>query len=242
MKHVSQEQLVMLYYGEEGAAGYREHLAGCENCRAAYAALEAALGEIELPVPERGADYGSEVWHRLRPELVTIQPRRSFWQMLVPPRRWMAAAAMAVLVLGAFFAGRFWPGASSRRPIAPQVRERILLVAVGDHLERSQMVLLELVNATPLDGGVDISAEQKRAEDLILSNRLYRQTAARSGDPGMATVLDDLERVLVEIANSPARLSSGEFEDLRRRVEAQGLLFKVRVIDSQLQRETNRTS
>ncbi|HVX65032.1 MAG TPA: hypothetical protein VHA11_00445, partial [Bryobacteraceae bacterium] len=104
------------------------------------------------------------------------------------------------------------------------------------------MVLLELVNATPQDGGVDISGEQKRAEDLILSNRLYRQTAARAGDPGVATVLDDLERVLIEIANSPARLSSEEFEDLRHRVEAQGLLFKVRVIDSQLQRQTRRIS
>jgi len=245
MKHVNQEQLVMLYYGEEETAEVREHIAACESCKAAYQALEASLQEVELPVPERGSEYGAEVWRRLRPELGVPQRRHSFWQTMLPPRRWAVAAATAVLVVCAFVAGRFWPwetGGKAPRPIAAQVRERVLLVAVGDHLDRSQMVLLELVNATPAEHGVDISAEQKRAGDLILSNRLYRQTAARSGDPGVANVLDDLERVLLEIAHSPSRLSTNEFEDLRRRVEAQGLLFRVRVIDSQLQRETRRTS
>jgi len=178
-------------------------------------------------------------------ELPPRAPRRSLWGTLWMPRPWAVAAAMVVLLVAAFVAGRFWPWGQTRvaaRPIPAQVRERILFVAVGEHLDRSQMVLLELANARPQDDHVDISEERHRAQDLIDSNRLYRQTALRSGDPGVATVLDELERVLLEVAHSPSHLSTQEFEELRRRVEAQGILFKVRVIDSQLQQDERKKS
>ena len=113
------------------------------------------------------------------------------------------------------------------------MRERILLVAVGEHLERSQMVLIELKNATG-NGSVDISAERDWAQELVPANRLYRQAAQRAGEPGVASVLDDLERVLVEIATSPDRLENTGLEELRQRIEAQGILFKVRVVGSQM--------
>jgi hypothetical protein len=45
--------------------------------------------------------------------------------------------------------------------------------------------------------------------------------------------LDDLERVLLEIAHSPNEVSSGQLDDLRQQIESRGLLFKVRVMGSQ---------
>jgi hypothetical protein len=117
------------------------------------------------------------------------------------------------------------------------VRERILLVAVGDHLERSKIALIELVNS---QGGptVDISEEQERARDLVTENRLYRQAALTTGEPGVASVLDDLGRVLVEIANSPTTMTGDEFNQVRKRIEQQGIIFKVRVFgDSVRERE-----
>ncbi len=236
MKHMDDAQLAALYYGEE-RSGEREHLASCESCRDAYAETEAVLGEVSLPVPERGEQYGAEVWRRLQQRLAPAPARQWPW------RAWVAAAAMATLIIAAFLAGRFWrPPQIAAGPIPAQVRERILLVAVGDHLERSQMVLLELMNAKPEAGQVDIAEEQELAGGLITSNRLYRQTAARAGDPGVAALLDELERVLLEVAHSPARLPAQEFEALRRRVEAQGIVFKVRVIGSRLQQEERKRS
>jgi hypothetical protein len=81
---------------------------------------------------------------------------------------------------------------------------------------------------------VDISDERARAEELLDDNRLYRQTAHTTGDTGVASVLDDLERVLIEIAHSPAELSSDQWEQLRQEIRDRGLLFKVRVIGSQV--------
>ena len=137
----------------------------------------------------------------------------------------------------AFFAGRFYPQGTAPGPtqmvrgVDPKAGERIMLVAVGDYLERSQMVLFELVNASP-KGAMDISAEQERAEDLVSESRLYRQTALRTGDTAVANVLDDLSRVLLEIAHAPSRMTPEDLQNLRQRLEAEGILFKIRVLGS----------
>ena len=249
VKHPSEEELILYHYAEAGGPQQTvlaEHLAGCESCRARCQRLEAVLAMADkLEPPVLSEDFEKKVWQRLAPQLESVAPE-PFWQRLFGGfglTRVLAPAgavlAIVALLVGAFFAGRFWPGrpgivpAVALQPVSAQSRDRILLVAVGDHLERSQMVLVELVNTNP-QRIVDISAERQRAEDLVAANRLYRLTAERAGEKGVANLLDELERTLIEIAHSPSKLSSPEFKDLRHRVEAQGILFKVRVVDSQV--------
>jgi hypothetical protein len=212
----------------------RQHLDACEACRGQYANLQRVLNIVDAaPVPERAANYGTQVWRKLEPKLGRGTLRASWLAPIRwPMRHWAAIAAVAALVVTAFLAGRYYPKPQpSPQMAAGQVRERILLVAVGDHLERSQMVLVELVNARP-GQALDISSEQERAGDLVAENRLYRQTAARTGDTSLAGVLDELEPVLLEIAHGPARLTPEEVDKLRRRIEGDGILFKVRVVGS----------
>ena len=239
MNHLTEEQFVLYYYGEgDGSPAVRDHLDGCEACRAEYASLQRVLNVVDsAPVPERDANYGSQVWGRLQPSLGSKWGRPfglSWWPARFwPARHWAAAALVAMLVVAAFLAGRYYPKAQTgaQTANAGQVRERILLVAVGDHLERSQTVLLELVNAQP-GQSLDVASERERAGDLVAENRLYRQTAARTGDTRVASVLDDLEPVLLEIAHGPDRLTPEEVENLRQRIEGAGILFKVRVVGS----------
>ena len=87
---------------------------------------------------------------------------------------------MAALLIAAFLAGRVSQRQQAVAGLSGPVRERIMLVAVGEHLEQSQMILVELMNSEP-KGPVDISEEQLRAQDLIGENRLYRQAALKSG-------------------------------------------------------------
>ena len=115
------------------------------------------------------------------------------------------------------------------------VRERVLLIAVGDHLERSQMVLVELAHAETR-GELDISAERQLADDLVASNRLYRQTAQQMGQTNVAGMLDELERVLVEVARGPSTVSMQQLADIQQRIESQGILFKVKVIGSDIRK------
>ena len=233
MSHLTEEQLVLHYYGEEGETLETErHLEACGECRALYGSLQHALNLMDaMPAPERGPDYGAEIWRRLSPQL----PARRWWQSGSLPwlRGAFAGAALAVLLAVAFWAGRFYPG----RPAAPQIagdaqlRERILLVAVGDYLDRSQMVLVELAN-TDARGSLDISLEQERARELVSETRLYRQTAVTTGNASVTGILDELEHVLLDIARGPSRLSPGELEELRARLAAEGILFKIRVVSS----------
>lgn len=239
MNHLSEEQLILFHYQEADETRNRnemeQHLSGCELCRSRLADLKRELALFgDAPVPERPENYGEQVWLRLRPRLMA-RPG-SMWGSFFAPRGWVAAGALAALIVGAFLAGRYWQirQAPQAAPISAQARERILLLAVGNHLERSQMVLVELVNADG-KGLVDIGPERRTARDLVEANRLYRQTAAHDGEVGMASVLDDLERVLIEVANSPSQISSAQLDSIQHRIEAKGILFKIRVVGTQVQ-------
>jgi hypothetical protein len=240
MNHLSEEQLILHYYGEEGETLAAErHLEECEGCRELYGSLQRVLNVVDsLPVPQRGAEYGAQVWNRLESRLPV---RRRLWTLPSPWRWAVAGTAMAGLLVAAFLAGRFYPPPQTKRLVQmaaadPQAGERILLVAVGDYLERSQMVLVELANANP-NLPLDISSEQERAAGLVSESRLYRQTAAHTGNSAVASVLDDLDRVLLEISHAPSHISPGDLEKLRQRLEAEGILFKIRVLGSNVRNQ-----
>jgi hypothetical protein len=240
MKHMTEEELIA--YREGVAAEHAviaQHLAACEECRAELERIEAVLAALDtLPVPNPGDDYGRHVWQQIAPRLPE-RPAR-WWQAWLEPRRLAAMGAVAALLIAAFIAGRM----SRRNPTGPdvatkeQIRERVLVVAVGEHLGRSEMMLVELSNAEPFGPAqkrVDISSEQHRAEDLLEENRLYRQTALKEGDANLASVLDDLERVLLDVAHSPEEVTPAQLEKIRQKIEARGILFKVRVVGRELQ-------
>ena len=119
-------------------------------------------------------------------------------------------------------------------------RDRVLLLVVGDHLDSSERVLLELSNADP-HKPLDVSSARDRAGELVASNRLYRQTASKDGEKQIAAVLSDLEPLLVELSHSTGTMSAEEVSSLQKRIDGKGLLFKVRVIGAQVTgREANR--
>jgi len=240
MRHPSEDDLVLYHYRESGRAGEIEaHLGTCESCRSSYRALTSVLAAVEsAPVAEPDGAFEARMWHRLEPRLADAAGPG--WPAIFRPSRLAFAGAVAALVVAAFLVGRRYPAAPATPAPAPPTeaaashepaRERILLVAVGDHLERSQIALVELVNSQARDE-MDISSEQRRARDLVAANRLYRQAATREGETAVASVLDDLERVLLEVAHSPSKLSSTEFDEVRQRIESQGIIFKVRVVES----------
>ena len=244
--HLNEDELVLHYYGEMSAgddARAAAHVRQCGACHASYTKLQRVLATVEAaPGPEIADGFERTVWARLQPELSHQRPGWTSWFVFSPARlAW--AAAIVVLVAGAFFAGRVSqrdaPAPATQSATAEAVREGVLLVDLSDHLDRSQMMLVELVS-TGGDGEVDISAERARAEELVSDNRLYRQTAEATGNMALATVLDELERVLVELSASPDALSANDLERVRQQIESRGLLFKVRVLSSEI-RERRKT-
>ena len=243
MNHATQEELFAYRDGEaKGREAMAAHLKECAECQAELARLEEVFAALDaMPVPDPGEDYGARVWRQIAPRLP--ERRARWWEALYAPRHLAVASAMAALVLAAFYYGK-WVGHDTNGGSGPvvaaasaeKVRERVLIVAVGDHLGKSEMVLVELSNAQPENGKklINISAEQKRAENLVEENRLYRQTALEGGDKAMASTLDELERVLMDVANSPAEVTPAQFESIQKRIAQQGILLKVRVVRQEL--------
>ena len=248
-QHLTEEELILHYYGETAPGSEQQaatHLEACTLCHGEYTRLQrvlAAVDEAAVATIEPPPSFERTVWARLEPNLG--RPRRGWMSWLVmSPAPLALAAAVVVLVVGAFFAGRaLSPAPPSDRPgaaaAADQLSERILLADLGAHLDRSQMALVELVSVDE-NASMDISGDRSRAEQLIADSRLYRQTAEQTGDVAISELLDEIERVLTEVAASPERGSSRDLADVRRRIESRDLLFKVRVVASAI-RERQKT-
>jgi anti-sigma-K factor RskA len=229
------------------------HLETCADCALVVAEFQQVVREASTLGPlEPPPHVWTAIQARLESPESKVQSPQSNHQ---PPTtnqlpRWAWAMATAALVVMAFFTGRFvnqreQQTASQQQTAATAVRasadnsvvrERVLLIAVGDHLERSQMVLVELAHAETT-GELDISAERQLADDLLASNRLYRQTAQQVGQANVAGVLDELERVLVELARGPSTVSMQQLADIQQRIESQGILFKVKVMGSNIRQQ-----
>jgi len=238
--HLTDDDLVLHYYGEEVPRA-ESHLAACGACQANFTRLQRVMAFIDsAPAVEAPDGFERIAWARLQPALGAPQRGWVSW-FVFSPARLAFAAGVLVLVGASFMAGRWWPptmpaagGPAPQIQTDAQVRERILLVDLGEHFDRSQRVLTELASADDTAGSVDISLEQSRAEQLVAANRLYRQTATTTGDAAIVAVLDDLERVLVDIAASPTTMTQEELDAVKRRIESKELLFKVRVMASQV--------
>lgn len=248
LMHPTEDDLILHYYGEDETSGFGvagdsmsearidAHLTSCAGCREAFEGLRRVMETIDAAqVPEPAADFERSVWARLAPELNPIGasherlPRFNFWRTL------SFAGGLAAVIVGILL----WQFDITlmRTAVdegltadAESHRERVLLTAVSDHIEQSQLVLVELANAEPRGDDLDISLERTTADDLVSAGRLYRETARQTGDVQLASLLDELELVLVEIARGPKALSADELEGIRALIEEQELIFKLRVL------------
>jgi hypothetical protein len=118
--------------------------------------------------------------------------------------------------------------------ISEKARERILLMALSDHLDRSQILLTELLHADPETAA--LSGERDRARELLGENRLLRQSALHMGDARDADLLDALERVLLDVANGGFASSSNGLQMIQQRIDNEALLFKVRITGTDARR------
>lgn len=219
MIHPDEETLVNAFY-EGPAADVKLHLEGCPDCQHLYLRIcetlaAATQAETQASIPERGPGYGAEVWARVLPQLPLQKPRAPWF------RWWLFAPASAALLAMVFAAGMLTEHKRSVATLPDRTNERVLYLTLSEHLDQAQVMLTELAHAAGPD-------QRQRARDLITQNRILRQRTLHAGDARDAALLDDLERVLVEAANSDAQSEAL----LRQRMEDGNLLFRVRISSS----------
>jgi hypothetical protein len=248
MKHVTDEEMIGQVYGEgENTAAVARHLADCRQCAESFAELQrdlAALDRVETPA--RDARYGERVWASIAPLLPVYRLEKQRWWSSGLVRGLGYAAACALLVSCAFYAGRMWEQKQLQQqpvaqvqPQAPQVKrsivQPIVVVVLDDHLDRSERFLVELKHAD-LDSAAMDSPMRDEARSLLASNRVCRKNAAEARDPELTTALDHLDRLLAQAANQPDGLNAQTIARLQDEMNADGVLFEVRVLRSRIAR------
>ena len=235
MKHLEEAELVEHYYEESANMGESErHLKACPACAKRYAELCRDLdGVATTTPPARREDYVEQIWQSIGASLQVYEKPKSSWMRYYRPLGW--ATACVLLVAVAFVAGRHWErkqGSTVAVAVDPQARQRVVIVFLGDHLDRSEHLLVELNHAD----GNDLSALPLRSEarELLASNRLVRQSAMQAGNLNVEASLDRLERLLMELSNEPDSLTEADLNRLKQEMNTDGLLFDIRVLRSRV--------
>lgn len=241
-KQITEDDLVLLYYGEHEDPTLAGRVANDAELSARFDALgrDLRMADAYQP-PERGADYGAEVWQRISPKLNADRAAdRSWltdtWARWSRPRFSLAGVfGFALVAVLAFTLGRNAGGPAMPSPgeipvaQAPGIdAQRLLTSSVADHLDQLDLVLTEFVNGPgtePLRAGW--------ATDLLVANRLYRQSAATRGDRRLAVFLADIEPLLIELAYGAQTASPTARQRMQDEVRDK-LLFRVRVMNNRL--------
>ena len=245
MKHITDDDLTLLFYGEHEAPGLAAMVAESVELSARFEALcsELKLADHFVP-PVRGEDYGAEVWQsissRLTPAQATTRNGLRSWIAGIGQPRFSLAGALSIALVAVL---AFMLGRQDSRPAdvdaagqnavlsslaAGMDPQRLMNTSVSGHLEQVNIVFTQFANAP--DSHV---AEGERVTGMLVANRIYRQAAKARGDERLAAFLAELEPLLIELAHEAYRNSPATRQRMQSEVR-NDLLLRVRLMNQQL--------
>lgn len=106
------------------------------------------------------------------------------------------------------------------------------------HLEQAEVLLRTFRNLRLSETGStsDVSYERQRARQLVYQNIMLRREADTSGDVQVATLLNTLEPILLDIANLRPKPRTEDVMAIRDRVERKSLVALLQINSSALAR------
>lgn len=260
MKHWTDEELVLYYYGEldeSSAQQLRDALASNVDLRTRVEAIEQFLDHTishDIPPPDR--HFNQRIMagiyrEHAKGDQTHATPLRSRWREAfnvgMRGLAWRKAFASSLLVVAVtasvFYLGR-WSAepdvisnpdytAQSADQFDTQTSQRVLYAGMRAHMEHSQRLLTRVSNADP-DLQHNSADRQQVIDELIGFNRLYRRLAEQAGDHPLAQVLEQNEALLIELNNVAPGSSSQTWRSLEQRVNQSDLVFKLKVANRRL--------
>jgi hypothetical protein len=243
--------MIEALYGELGPAdrrAFEDHLQSCPDCASEYSVMGATLRIMDQRRrPDPGREFWDGYWDRLEARLdneVTLHAARESLAAragrlfaLVPRWSYRAAAGAALILIGILI-GRavFPPSGSSSTGISEGARSAAVPVSndpvarARDYLERSQILLLGLVNYDP-------TTEDLSALDMPRKKALSRELAAQAADiqnslkdsreMRLRQLVGDLQVIMMQIANLGAGNDLDGVELVKAGVQTKGIFLKI---------------
>lgn len=120
----------------------------------------------------------------------------------------------------------------------PPVRSADAETMTALHFEKSETLLRAFRNFRLNEPGsaVEISYERTRAQQLVYQNMMLRREADARGDVQVASLLESLEPILLDISNLPDKPDKDAVRVIRERVERKNIVPLLRVNSTALAR------
>jgi hypothetical protein len=101
---------------------------------------------------------------------------------------------------------------------------------VSQYFRRSKTLLVGLANLQPdRDERLDFTAERRVSRDLIREARYLKQQPI---DPRSRELMNDLERIMIELKNIEEHADLPNVEIIRSGIREENLLFKIRMAEA----------
>ena len=106
------------------------------------------------------------------------------------------------------------------------------------HFEKAETLLRAFRNVRLDEPGTStqVAYERKRARQLVYQNMILRREADTAGDVEIASLLENLEPILLDIANLPDKPASEDVRVIRERVERKNIVALLQVNSAVLAR------
>lgn len=123
-------------------------------------------------------------------------------------------------------------------PSPERVRAADAETLTAIHFEKAETLLRAFRNVrlNERDTATEVAYERKRAQQLVYQNMILRREADTSGDVEIASLLESLEPILLDISNLPDNPDSDDVRAIRERVERKNIVALLQVNSAALAR------
>jgi hypothetical protein len=225
------------------------HLASCDRCSAEMDSLRSVIGLTSTHVSSASDTRPEEFWNgfaasverrielanspgrrpplRIREKIMaifTLRPRPVFLAGGA-----LAAAALAVIFLRIFSGGSPREEISSAAAIEP-ARAVPADYRMGDYLRKSKVLLVGIAHLDAEDDQpIDLTKESKVSQELLDDARYLKSQPL---DIRSAKLIDDLQKILISLANMKEQEGLPNVEMIRSGIHRENLLFKIRMAEA----------
>jgi hypothetical protein len=233
------------------AAATRAHADGCAACREELSALDAVLqlvaadplaqSEPDVPLPVLLARVEARIDARERARAAGSAQPTLAWRWVLRPLPAALAVGLALLALSRPASLPPAPPVPTELTVPDDLLRRLEANLAREqavrYLNEAQDVLLTMA-AKPQDcdrkqGRVDVGQQARRSRELLAGRALLVEIDRDEMAPARP-VLEDVERLLREVAALESCARSGEIEAIHRQIQERRLLMKIDLMTREL--------
>jgi len=230
--------------GEDDARRCAEHCAQCASCSGDLREIREALEVLAPPAVSPSEERDEEFWRAFAAgveERLPAPRRRPIFAGIaagigtfIQANSRPLLAGSGVLALGALAAALLLRPVPPAGTITPPVAAATdtASVKLHDYLRKSKVLLIGVENARAEGGDpVDLSLERRQSRALVREARFLK---GQPLDARSARLVGELEKIMIQLANSDKRHDAGGVEIVRSGIRQNNLLFKIRMTESVL--------